>query len=115
MPSEKKYQSFKTFYPFYLKEHADYKNRRLHFIGTLLLISFLVAGIITEKWWFFALIPFTGYGFAWIGHFFIEKNRPATFTYPFYSLAGDFVMFWDILTGQINKKIGVIDDQSGET
>ena len=62
----------------------------------------------------FELIPLTGYGFAWVGHFFIEKNRPATFTYPFYSLAGDFVMFWDILTGQINKKISVIDDQPHE-
>ncbi len=114
MSTEKKYKSFKAFYPYYLKEHADYKNRQLHFIGTLLLISFLIAGIITGKWILFALIPLTGYGFAWVGHFFIEKNRPATFTYPFYSLAGDFVMFWDILTGQINKKISVKDDQPYE-
>lgn len=105
MAAEKKYQTFKAFYPYYLKEHADRKNRLLHFIGTLLLIIFLILGIITGKWWFFALIPVTGYGFAWVGHFFIEKNRPATFTYPFYSLAGDFVMFWDTLTGRINEKI----------
>lgn len=115
MLTEKKYDSFKAFYPHYLKEHADYKNRRLHFIGTLLLILFLVAGIITGKWLFFALIPFTGYGFAWVGHFFIEKNRPATFTYPFYSLAGDFVMFWDILTGQIDKKITGMGDNPDKT
>ena len=114
MSTEKKYKSFKAFYPYYLKEHADYKNRVLHFIGTLLLISFLITGIITGRWWFFALIPVTGYGFAWVGHFFIEKNRPATFTYPFYSLAGDFVMFWDILTGQINKKRSVINNQFDE-
>jgi hypothetical protein len=105
MAEEKKYKTFKSFYPYYLTEHADGTNRVLHFFGTLLLLCFLVAGCITGKWWFFALIPVTGYGFAWVGHFFIEKNRPATFTYPLYSLAGDFVMFWDILTGQIDKKL----------
>lgn len=104
MPVEKKYKTFKSFYPYYLAEHADSKNRVLHFLGTSLLLCFLAAGCITGKWWFFALIPVTGYGFAWVGHFFVEKNRPATFTYPLYSLAGDFVMFWDILTGQIDKK-----------
>jgi hypothetical protein len=51
------------------------------------------------------LIPVVGYSFAWVGHFFFEKNKPATFVYPFYSLGSDFVMFWHILTGQINKKI----------
>ena len=105
MPIEKKYKTFKSFYPYYLNEHADGTNRVLHFIGTLLLLSFLLIGIFTGKWWFFALIPVTGYGFAWVGHFFVEKNKPATFIYPLYSLAGDFVMFWDILTGQIDKKL----------
>lgn len=102
MPTKKEYQSFRTFYPYYLKEHADSKNRILHFTGTLLLIILLVLGIVTGKWWLFALIPVTGYGFAWAGHYFIEKNRPATFTYPLYSLAGDFVMFWDILRGKLS-------------
>ena len=102
MPIKKEYQSFKTFYPYYLKEHADNNNRILHFTGTLLLILLLTLGIITGKWWLFALMPVTGYGFAWVGHYFIEKNRPATFTYPLYSLAGDFVMFWDILRGKIS-------------
>lgn len=104
MPIKKEYQSFKAFYPYYLKEHADKKNRILHFIGTLLLILLLMLGIVTGKWWFFALMPVTGYGFAWAGHYFIEKNRPATFTYPLYSLVGDFVMFWDILRGKISTK-----------
>ncbi len=105
MSTEKKYKTFKAFYPYYLKEHADKNNRMLHFVGTLLLIIFFALGIITGKWWFFALIPVIGYGFAWVGHYFIEKNKPATFTYPFYSLAGDFRMFWDTLTGTINDKI----------
>jgi len=105
MEKYKKYKSFRSFYPYYLTEHADGKNRMLHFTGTGILIACLVAGIVTGKWWFFVLIPLVGYGFAWVGHYFIEKNRPATFTYPLYSLASDFVMFWHILTGQINSKL----------
>jgi hypothetical protein len=105
MSIEKKYKTFWSFYPYYLTEHADGKNRILHFTGTLLLIFALVAGLITGKWFFFALVPVLGYGFAWVGHYFIEKNKPATFTYPLYSLASDFVMFWHILTGQIETKL----------
>ncbi len=105
MSTEKKYKTFWSFYPYYLTEHSDNTNRALHFIGTLLLLAALVTGIITGKWWFFALVPVLGYGFAWVGHYFIEKNRPATFTYPLYSLASDFVMFWHTITGQIGKKM----------
>ena len=105
MPTEKKYKTFWSFYPYYLTEHSDKKNRALHFTGTGILILILIAAIVLQKWWMLALIPVCGYGFAWVGHFFIEKNRPATFTYPLYSLASDFVMFWDILTGQIDKKL----------
>jgi hypothetical protein len=105
MATEKKYQSFWSFYPYYLTEHSDTKNRALHFIGTGLLLVVLIIAIVLQKWWMLALIPVLGYGFAWVGHFFIEKNKPATFTYPLYSLGSDFVMFWHILTGQINKKL----------
>jgi hypothetical protein len=105
MPTEKKYKTFWSFYPYYLTEHLDSKNRILHFTGTMFLICALITGIVTGKWFFFALIPVLGYGFAWVGHYFIEKNRPATFTYPLYSLASDFVMFWHILTGQIENKL----------
>ncbi len=105
MSEEKKYKTFRSFYPYYLTEHGDLKNRVLHFIGTAGLLAILIAAIALQKWWLLALIPVCGYGFAWVGHFFIEKNKPATFTYPLYSLASDFVMFWHILTGQINKKL----------
>jgi hypothetical protein len=105
MATEKKYQSFKAFYPYYLTEHTDSKNRLLHFCGTALLLICMLIGIITGRYWLFLLIPVLGYGFAWFGHFFIEKNRPATFTYPVYSLASDFVMFWHMLTGQIGNKL----------
>jgi len=105
METGKKYTDFNSFYQYYLTEHSDNKNRMLHFTGTLILILFLLAGIITGRWIFFALIPVVGYGFAWVGHYFIERNKPATFTYPLYSLASDFVMFWHILTGRINQKL----------
>ena len=105
MSVDRKYKDFKSFYPYYLTEHADVKNRMLHFSGTMLLIVCLAAGVITGMWGLFILIPLVGYGFAWAGHYFIEKNKPATFTYPLFSLASDFVMFWHIITGQINKKL----------
>lgn len=105
MAAEKKYKSFWSFYPYYLTEHSDFTNRTLHFIGTALLLIILIIAIAIQKWWMLALIPVVGYGFAWVGHFFIEKNKPATFTYPLYSLGSDFVMFWHILTGQISKKL----------
>ena len=102
---EKKYTSFKAFYPYYLSEHKSKTNRALHFCGTALLISVFIFGLINQNYKWFIAIPFLGYGFAWFGHFFIEKNKPATFTYPFYSLGADFVMFWHMLAGQINKKL----------
>ena len=105
MSVEKKYKDLKSFYPYYLTEHGDPKNRMLHFCGTCLLIVCLLAGIVTGKWWLFVLVPVVGYGFAWFGHYFIERNKPATFTYPLFSLASDFVMFWHILTGQINSRL----------
>lgn len=105
MAAEKKYSSFWSFYPYYLTEHSDLTNRTLHFIGTALLLIILIVAIAIQQWWMLAFIPVVGYGFAWVGHFFIEKNKPATFTYPLYSLASDFVMFWHILTGQISKKL----------
>ena len=102
---EIKYKSFRTFYPYYLREHKNVTSRTLHFIGTALVIICLFAGIITGKWVLFIIIPLCGYGFAWFGHYFFEKNKPASFKYPFYSLASDFVMFWHILTGKLPQKM----------
>ena len=101
----KRYTSFSSFYPYYLTEHKNPTSRTLHFIGTMLVIICLVAGIITGRWILFIIIPLCGYGFAWFGHYFFEKNKPATFKYPFYSLGSDFVMFWHIITGQLKKKL----------
>jgi hypothetical protein len=96
------FKSFKEFYPFYLKEHSNLTSRKLHFIGTCGVISLLLLFFFTGNLMTIALIPFVGYGFAWVGHFSFEKNRPVTFKFPFYSLLGDFRMFWDILTGKIS-------------
>ena len=98
--SERKYQSLKEFYPFYLSEHLNATCRILHFIGTSLLLLSFVAFWFTFNYSFLIAIPFLGYGFAWVGHFFFEKNKPATFQYPAYSLASDFLMFWDLLRGK---------------
>jgi hypothetical protein len=96
-----RYASFREFYPHYLSEHRHRTSRRLHFIGTLLVILTFAWAAFTGRWLLLLLMPVLGYGFAWAGHFFFEKNRPATFRHPFYSLAGDFVMFRDMLTGRI--------------
>lgn len=97
---EKRYQSLKEFYPFYLTEHANTTSRILHFIGTGLVFILLFAGIYLDNGKIFIALPFVGYGFAWVGHFFFEKNKPATFQYPLYSLASDFILFFQLLTGK---------------
>ena len=98
---EPTFNSFKAFYPYYLKEHRNVTCRRLHFIGSLLVLIVIITALLSQKYALLWLLPVIGYGFAWVGHFFFEKNRPATFKHPFYSLWGDWVMFKDILTGKI--------------
>lgn len=105
MKAEKKYKSFWSFYPYYLTEHSNLLNRCLHFAGTGVVITLFVLSIVEMNWKYFACIPLAGYGFAWFGHFFIEKNKPATFVYPLWSLGSDFVMFFHIITFQISKKL----------
>ena len=92
---DKEYKSFKQFYPFYLSEHMNPICRGLHFMGTLGVFGFIIISFFNIQALFY--IPVCGYGFAWVGHFFFEKNRPATFTYPLYSFIGDWVMFKDII------------------
>lgn len=97
----KRYRRFADFYPFYLSEHANRTSRRLHVIGTGLVILTTLIALVSSRYRLLWLLPLLGYSFAWAGHFFFEKNRPATFKHPFYSLAGDFVMFKDVVTGKI--------------
>jgi hypothetical protein len=95
------FKNFNDFYPFYLGEHANPTCRRLHFIGTCGVLALLLLFFFTGDLVLLAILPFVGYGFAWAGHMLFEKNRPATFRHPFYSLMGDFKMFWDILVGRV--------------
>ena len=95
------FRTFGEFYPFYLSEHAHPTCRRLHFVGSTLVLAFIVAALLTRSAWWLLGAVFAGYGFAWIGHFVFEKNRPATFKHPLYSLIGDWAMFRDMLTGRI--------------
>jgi hypothetical protein len=101
MADSRQYGTFRDFYPFYLTEHSRSGTRRLHFAGTLLVLVTLISAVVTARWALLALAPVFGYGFAWAGHFFVERNRPATFQYPLYSLAGDFRMFADMLRGRV--------------
>lgn len=95
------FKSFRDFYPYYLSEHAHPTCRKLHFFGSCLVLACLaLAAAQRNAWWLLAAL-FAGYGFAWVGHFFFEHNRPATFKHPFYSFLGDWVMFKDMLTGKV--------------
>lgn len=93
--------TFAAFWPFYLSQHAVPACRWMHFGGTTAVVIALVVAVATQTW---ALVPaclLLGYGPAWVGHFIIEKNRPATFTYPLWSLVGDFKMWGFMLTGRL--------------
>lgn len=96
-----KFDSFRSFYPFYLEEHRNPVCRRLHFIGTTLVLLVIAWSTWRREPLWLLLAPVVGYGFAWVGHFAFEKNRPATFKYPLYSLIGDWVMWKDMLVGRI--------------
>lgn len=96
------YKSFSEFYPYYLSEHDNVICRRLHFIGSWIALFFIGLSIYTANYWYLLAALFSGYLFAWIGHFFFEHNKPATFKYPFYSFAGDWVMFMQILMGKVS-------------
>ncbi|WP_120995353.1 Mpo1-like protein [Stutzerimonas urumqiensis] len=96
-----RFTRFADFYPFYLEEHRNPTCRRLHFAGSVLVLALLAATLATGQWLLLLAMPVVGYGFAWVGHFVFEKNRPATFQYPLYSLLGDWVMFRDMLIGRI--------------
>lgn len=100
----KPFTSFSEFYPYYLAEHANPTCRLLHFIGSWLVLGVIATAIFMQSYILLWFIPVIGYGFAWVGHFFYERNKPATFKHPLYSLMGDWVMFKDILIGKVSLK-----------
>jgi hypothetical protein len=98
--STRAFSSFAEFYPFYLGEHADRTSRRLHVVGSTVALGLLVAAVVRADWRFALAALLVGYAFAWVGHYFFEHNRPATFKHPVYSLMGDWRLWWETVTGK---------------
>jgi hypothetical protein len=95
------FRSFGDFYPFYLGEHANRICRRLHFAGTSIAAALLITAVVMRSGWLVALAIVQGYAFAWVGHYFFEHNKPATFKHPIFSLIGDWRLWWDILSRKV--------------
>ena len=109
-----RYRSFRDFWPHYLREHSRPATRRLHYAGTGLVLLAALAALVSRDWRLLAALPVAGYGFAWFSHVAVERNRPATFTYPLWSLAADFRMGWLWATGRLDRELaeaGVIPEQ----
>jgi hypothetical protein len=99
-PAKARFASFREFYPFYLAQHANRTSRRLHLLGSLLALGAVALALATGRWGWLAVAALVGYLPAWSGHFFFERNLPATFRHPLYSLRGDFTMLFEVLTGR---------------
>lgn len=106
--------TYKAFWPFYVSQHQSKVSRNFHFVGTTFGLTCLVMGFVHSPWYFLAM-PFCSYGFAWFGHYVFERNRPATFTYPLWSLMADFQMFAFMCIGRMDrevKRMGVLREES---
>ena len=102
--SEKLYKTYQEFWPYYLQEHLKPKTRMFHYIGTTFVILTFLMALFVGPLWLLLFMPLAGYSFAWVGHFFIEKNKPATFTYPLWSLISDFKMYFMWLSGKLDQE-----------
>ncbi|HEX8448623.1 MAG TPA: DUF962 domain-containing protein [Allosphingosinicella sp.] len=111
-----RYTSFRDFWPHYLREHSRPATRRLHYAGTGLVVAFAAAAAASGDWRLLAAVPVAGYGFAWLSHALLERNRPATFTHPLWSLAADFKMAWLWATGRLDPERAAagVDPAPGE-
>jgi len=105
MAEEPKITAYSEFWPYYLREHAQPMTRNFHYLGTSLAFFSVVGFIAFGKLWLLLAALIAGYGPAWMGHFFVEKNRPATFRYPLWSLFSDFRMAWDWLSGTLGEEL----------
>ena len=104
-------QSFEEFWPYYVAEHSKPATRAMHFIGTATALACIAVLAVNQKWWWLPLALVPGYAAAWVGHFLIERNRPATFKYPLWSFIADQKMFGLMLTGKMNDEIARLDRQ----
>lgn len=108
------YKSFEEFWPFYLREHSKPRTRAFHYVGTSLVVALALAALVTGRWWLLLAMPVAGYAFAWVSHAAIERNRPATFTYPAWSFRADFKMWWLWLTGRLGPDLAAAQGKSGD-
>jgi hypothetical protein len=102
---ETRIATFREFWPHYVSEHRLPITRALHFIGSTMALAFAAAALVTGRPWLLLVTPIVGYGFAWVGHFVFEKNRPATFRYPAFSFVADWVMYGKILSGSMRAEV----------
>lgn len=109
--TSQRFTTYAEFWPFYLQEHARPATRALHYVGTTLVFAVALFALLSGNIWWLLAMPLAGYFFAWLAHFTVEKNRPATFTYPGWSLRADFAMYFLWLTGRLGpelEKAGVV-------
>jgi hypothetical protein len=109
-----KIETFEQFWDFYVGEHKSKANRILHFVGTSAAVGLVAGGLLTRKRWLLLMAPIAGYGGAWIGHFFIEKNKPASFKYPLWSFASDFKMLYKMATFSMQAEVDRVVRQEEE-
>lgn len=100
-----RFTSFDEFWPYYLQEHAKPRTRALHYVGTTLVFLVAAYAVFSGNLWWLLAMPVAGYFFAWLAHFTVEKNRPATFTYPGWSLMADFKMYFMWLGGKLHPEL----------
>ena len=103
--AERAYKTFQEFWPFYLQEHSNPTTRGFHYVGSTIALAFLAAAIVTLDPWYLLGMPLSGYFFAWVSHAFVEHNKPATFTYPLWSLIADYRMFFLFLAGRLGPEL----------
>ncbi len=117
MRTVERFQTYEEFWPFYVREHSNKLNRTLHVIGTSAAVGCVAAAAITRRPLFLLAAPIVGYGFAWVGHFFVQKNKPATFDYPLWSLRGDFEMWAKTLAGTMDAEVARVmaEDEAPST
>jgi hypothetical protein len=111
--SESRYESFEEFWPFYVRQHSKKTTRTLHFLGSTLALGAIVAAVVKRRPALLLGAPLAGYGFAWVSHFFVEQNKPATFTYPLWSLMGDARMWWRTANGEMDAEAARVAASNG--
>ncbi|RFB01601.1 DUF962 domain-containing protein [Parvularcula marina] len=111
--AERTYKTFTDFFPYYLREHAKPGTRQFHYVGTALVILIALWAVFSGTWWALFLMPVAGYFFAWVSHAFVERNKPATFTYPLWSLAADFRMFFLAVSGRLGPHLEAAGVRTG--